>query len=268
MKTKKLAIIVLGLSLALAVIFLWRVSPQEVGKSNAFPPTRVERERTANDVADRGNSKVARSQSEQAVESLELVEIQQIAEFGTEYAPLPRNETFRDPKGRSVTLQLKCDAELLSIDPSPSHTRYLVSQGSPREWSIYDSEGKHLDDLPSVSDLASDVGDHAAVQWKWRLEDTLIATVEKYEPRDPSVPRYPDDDSIPKVFGFYDYHLNSRVVRQLKVPESANKGLLRLEGVSDDGTVIISSITEDGDYWGARDRSDLHAFHVSDAQQK
>lgn len=268
MKTKQLAIIVLGLGLVLAVIFLWRVSPKGVGESDAAAPKRVERERSPTDVTDGGNSKIARNQSEQVSESIELVEIQQIPEFGAEHAPMPRNETFRDPKGRSVTLLLKSDAELLSIDPSPSHACYLVSQGAPREWSIYDSEGKHLHDLPSVSNLAPDVGDHAAVQWKWRLEDTLIATVEKYEPRDPSVPRYPDEDSKPKVFGFYDYHLNSKVVRKLKVPESANKGLLRLEGVSDDGTVVISSIREDGDYWGSRDRSDLHAFRVSDAQQK
>lgn len=268
MKTKQLAIILLGLGLALAVIFLWRSSPEGVEESDAAPPKRVERERTDNDVVDRGNSKIARSDSEQVLESIELVEIQQIPEFGVEYAPIPRKETFRDPKGRSVTLQLKSNREILSIAPSPSHSHYLVCQGASREWSIYDSEGKHLDDLPSVSDLAPEAGDHAAVQWKWRLKDTLIATVEQYESRDPSVPRYPDEDSIPKVFGFYDYHMDSKKVRKLKVPERVSKGLLRLEGVSDDGTVVISSITEDRDYWGERDRSELHAFNVSDAQRE
>lgn len=268
MKTKKLAMIVLGLALALAVIFLWRVSPERVGESAAAPPKRVDRERSADHVADGGNAKIARSQPEEVLESIELVEVQQIPKFEVEYAPIPRNETFRDAKGRRVTLQLKSNREILSISPSPSHSHYLVCQGAPREWAVYDSEGKHLDDLPTVSDLAPEVGDHAAVQWKWRLKNTLVAVVEEYEPRDPSVPRYPDEDSIPKVFGFYDYHLVSKVVRRLKVPDSARKGLLRLEGVSDDGTVVISSITEGGDYWGERDLSDLHAFNVSDAQQE
>lgn len=268
MKTKRLTIILLGLSLAVAVIWLWQLSPKASEESDGGTVARPQREPRVNDLADGGKPTNERSRTQGVLASIELVEIQQIQEFGEKYTPIPRNKTFQNPDGRTVTLQLKSEAEILRIDPSPSHSRYLVCQGATREWAVYDKQGEHLDDLPPLSDLTSDVVGHAAVQWKWRLDDALIATVETYKPRDPSVPRYPDEDNIPKVFGFYDYHLGSRTTRKINIPEEINTGLIRLEGVSEGGTLVISKIAVGGDYWGERDRSALHAFNIADTQQK
>lgn len=268
MKTRKLAIILLGLSLAVAVFGLWRLSPKGTEESDVVSPARVERERKAKDIADVGQPTNDRSRSKGVVESIELVELEEIPISGQKHTPVPRKKTFRDPDGRTVTLQLKSDAEILRIDPNPSHSQYLVCHGAQREWGIYGRLGEHVTDMPSVSTLAPDVGEPASAQWRWRLDNVLIATVEIYEPQDPSVPRYPDEDNIPKVFGFYDYHLGSNTTRKLKIPEDMTNGLLRLEGVSKDGALVISKISEDGDYWGERDRSEIHAFHVSDAQQE
>ena len=198
MKTKRLTIILLGLSLAVAVICLWRLSPKASEESDGGSVARAKRERRVNDLSAGDKPTNERSRSPRVLDSIELVEIQLIQEFKEKYTPIPRNKTFGDTDGRTVTLQLKSDAEILRIDPSPSHSRYLVCQGATREWAVYDKQGEHLDDLPSVSDLTPDVADNAAVQWKWRLDDALIATVETYEPRDPSVPHYPDQDNMPK----------------------------------------------------------------------
>lgn len=268
MKKRKLAIVLLGSSLAVAVFFLWRISPKGTEESDTEPPTRVQREPTTNDVADGGQPKKNERQFKGELGLIELVGLQKVPEFRSIDIPIPRRKTFRDPDGRTVTLQLNSDAEILRIEPNPSNSHYLVCHGAQREWEIYGKLGEHIADLPTVADLAPDIVGPASTQWRWRLDDVLIAAVETYEPRDPSVPRYPDEDNIPKVFGFYDYYLGSNTTQKLNIPEDMSNGLLRLEGVSEDGAIVISKIAEDGDYWGERDRSELHAFHVSDAQQK
>ena len=269
MRLYKIKIILVVLSLVTLVSVLWRITTdKKVNPTSITSDQSVKSEQTSDYAVNEISSSNEHMITKGVLDTIDLVRIKQFPEFRELDASIARNETFRGDDGKMVKLQLKNREDIIKILPSPSHSHYMVTQGAPRVWSIYSKQGEFVTYLPTVKELEPDFGDRASIQWRWRFDSALIAILEVYPKQDPSLPRYPESDNTPTDVRFYDYNLNSKLTRKINIPEEIKNGLIRLEGVSEDGGILISKILKGGDYWGPRDNSELHAFKFADQKKQ
>jgi hypothetical protein len=248
--------------ISIAVILTWRISSPDSpshddGRSGEINRIKISKNESSTE-------RVNKPRMDRKPEPMMLVEIEEVPQARKVLSTNSHGNTLQNKDGRSITLNLKGDSPILNIIESPLRSKYLVCQGAQRLWSVYNQDGEHLINLPNVSDIAPALSNTASVGWSWRSEESLLASLEIYEYQDPSIPKYPDSDSVPLDIEFYDYNLQTYTLFGIHVPERLQSTLLRLEGISEDGVVIISSIASDGDYWGERSAEDTHAFKITD----
>lgn len=272
MKTSKTTTYLVLLALAIAAILTWLINSSQTQKSgdavadNAEEPPNA----TLNPGPEEPEQKPRTHRTDElnVPDSIKLVEVADVPHAWTKASSRSRNKTFPNSEGRNITLDLGDDSAIFGVYPNSSNKRYLVCHGSPKIWSIFNQDGEFIRDLPSVAQIEPSMKDVVSIRWRWWQESTLIAELEQYEPSDPSIPQYPEKDGVPLDVRIYQYDLDQKKVKALEVPKPNATGVFRLEGISDTGILIVSHIARNGDYWGGRDRSDLHAYDVAGAQRE
>lgn len=197
-----------------------------------------------------------------------VLELRKLASTPTE---LREEKTFfsgqkiRSSEGNVVTLSSKGLPEVLKVVRSPSSAEFIVCRGAPPSWSIYDEEGELVRELPSVSELDSKKKANASIQWSWFNDESLIAEVEYYDCENSGLPQYPEEDGVPLEVVLLKYEVLSGVISRIELPENSSRGLIRFEGISSDGYLVISITDRKFDYWGPRKENEISCYMMPHA---
>jgi hypothetical protein len=160
--------------------------------------------------------------------------------------------------GKPLTLQIDKNISVLKIEPDQNGNCFLVDHGS-KGHAIYNSGGESILTLPTVSQILPELASSGRFQWEWGCDDTLIGVLELYEVQVPN--QYPDTDHNPNDVRFFAYSMGSKAIVELKVPSLTKDWLLRLDGVSDEGLLIVSEVQRDL-YFDGRQGNFLDAYQL------
>ncbi len=98
-------------------------------------------------------------------------------------------------------------------------------------------------------------------KWDWGQGEKMIATLGFIH----EVPQnqYPESDTTAYDFRLYVYDLGKRQMMELKVPSfNKSKGLLRLDGISEEGFLLISQVPHGSDYWFTKEGKFLGVYQI------
>ena len=144
---------------------------------------------------------------------------------------------------------------ILSVRRAPGEGDLLVHFGSGNYW-IYNLKGAVIADLSEVHPLFE--GASAAI-WRWKDSRSLVGVTEI----SPLVkqPRYPDGDVLParSLLLLYEPYDDPKRIYLLKAPEPAAGTVIRLEGVTENGMLLLSAV-EPQQYFGGPPRKILGGF--------
>lgn len=146
-----------------------------------------------------------------------------------------------DPQG-GIVIRGSGDAPLVNAELSPDGKRWLVDRGSGR-YAICDLEGTCVHDVPGF-----EFPDASAITWRWKDASSLAGITEIS--RDERTPRYPDSDVRPSATLLFLYRLadGGGMLHALDVPQPPRGTVVRLDGVTTEGALILSSIAPE-DYF-------------------
>ncbi len=263
MKNQKYCIIAISIATLFAIFIKCGKDFNEIDQNENNITKFIERERIRQNESTRNSSRDHASHGNIPTITLIAIESDSTPEARSPQWPFPsiRSKRFTSPSGEKVELKIEDDFSILGIDPDPSNTRFLANHGS-KGYIIYDLEGKSIHTLPMVAQALPELARLGLFQWNWVNGEKLVAVMELYEERDPSIPRYPDSDPRPFDVRLYSYDLDTKEIQQLKVPSFGNDGLLRFDGVSDEGFLIISQAPHGENYWNTQQDKFLGAYQI------
>jgi len=160
------------------------------------------------------------------------------------------------------TLVLKCDknVSVLKIEPDQKGERFLADHGS-KGFAIYNAAGELTKKLPDVSTVLPERKTEGQFQWMWAKGDKLVAILEIYDKEEQN--RYPETQSSPNEVRLFMYSLDADLVQELHVPSRSKGLLLRVDGVSTDGLLLLSEVQPDL-YFDPRQGEFLDAYQIPD----
>lgn len=162
--------------------------------------------------------------------------------------PRIRGKKFTLPSGERVELKMEDDTWSIEVVPDPSGTLLLVNQASGRSFSIYNLDGELVHNLPLVADALPELNPRTQFQWHWGHGEKLVATLGIID--EVLQNQYPESDTVAYDVRLYSYDPGTRRLEELKVPYmSSGDGLLRLDGISEEGFLLISQVPQGEDYW-------------------
>ena len=146
---------------------------------------------------------------------------------------------------------------IFSVRRAPGDGDLLVHSGSGNYW-IYNPEGAVIADLPEVHPLFEDA---SAATWRWKDSRSLGGVTEISPPV--RRPMYPDGDVLPEstLLFLYEPYDDPEKVYLLRTPEPAAGTVIRLEGVTDDGMLLLS-VVEPQQYFGGPPKEILGVFEL------
>jgi len=162
----------------------------------------------------------------------------------------PDNITsFRLPSGKYLKLQTDEKLLIVSIEPNPEDSLFLVNHGGGR-YRIYNQDGTWIRSLPTAAEALPELASKGDLYWTWGPSGIFVATMEMYAEPDPASPRDPNTITAPYDLRLFSYNPDTGNVTELKVANSDNlEWVLRLDGITADGALIISQAPRESDYW-------------------
>ena len=159
-----------------------------------------------------------------------------------------------DQHGR-VVIEGSMDAPLVGVELAPGGERWLVDHGSGR-YAIYDFEGARVQDVPGF-----EFQDASAITWRWKDAASLVGITE-ISP-DEKFPRYPDSDVRPSATLLFLYRLeiHGGTLYALKAPEPPRSTVVRLDGVTLQGALLLSATVPE-EYFGGMPEQQLGVYEV------
>ncbi len=160
------------------------------------------------------------------------------------------------PNGEAI-LTGSQERPIFSVRPAPGDGDLLVHFGSGNYW-IYNLKGAVIADLSEVHPLFE--GASAAI-WRWKDSRSLVGVTEISPPV--RRPMYPDGDVLPErtLLFLYEPYDDPEKVYLLSTPEPAAGTVLRLEGVTDDGMLLLG-VVEPQQYFDGPPREILGVFEL------
>lgn len=154
-----------------------------------------------------------------------------------------------------IVIQGSGDAPLVSVELSPDGERWLVDHGSGR-YAIYALEGARVQDVPGF-----EVQDASAITWRWKDASSLIGITE-ISPEE-NLPQYPDADVRPSATLLFLYRLaqDGGTLYALKAPEPPRGAVVRLDGVTSRGALVLSAVVPE-EYFGGAPEEQLGVYDV------
>lgn len=174
---------------------------------------------------------------------------------GFQVFPGSRGRVFA-PDGE-VILKGTQGRPIFSVRRAPGDGDLLVHFGSGNYW-IYNLEGAVIADLPEVHPLFENA---SAAIWRWKDSRSLVGVTEISPPV--RRPMYPDGDVLPEstLLFLYEPYDDPEKVYLLRTPEPAAGTVIRLEGVTDDGMLLLG-VVEPQQYFGGPPREILGVFEL------
>ncbi len=75
--------------------------------------------------------------------------------------------------------------------------------------------------------------------------------------------QYPDSPTVGYDVRLYSHDLETKRLEELKVPSfKEGKGLLRLDGISEEGFLLISQVPHGSDYWFTKEGKFLGVYQI------
>ncbi|MDN5782200.1 MAG: hypothetical protein L0H23_09305 [Luteimonas sp.] len=157
------------------------------------------------------------------------------------------------PAGRKI-IEGSEAAPLVGAEMSPDGG-WLVHQGSGR-YVVYDRDGHRMRSIPMF-----EIRGAGSLLWQWKDSSSLVGVVEVSN--EDEGPRYPDSDILPTETFFVLYRLDEDggTLYALKAPEPPPGTVLRLEGVTLQGALILSAVLPE-EYFGGMPEQRLGAYDV------
>lgn len=160
-----------------------------------------------------------------------------------------------DPDGNDVIVG-SFDAPMVDIAASPDGRRWLVHHGSGR-YVVYDRDGSHAQAIPMFRFPGA-----GTVAWHWKDSSSLVGVVD-FSDWD-GKPRYPDSDVLPSSTSFvlYRSEQGTNTLYALDAPKPHGTLVLRIEGVTAQGGLLLSEVSAQEYYGGAPER-ELGVYDLS-----
>ncbi|HZW18675.1 MAG TPA: hypothetical protein VFF71_07730 [Luteimonas sp.] len=158
-----------------------------------------------------------------------------------------------DGQGREVIAGAP-DAPLVGVEAS-GDGKWLVHHGSGR-YAVYDANGGLVRTVPVFN-----VPGAGAPMWRWKDSSSLVGVVEVSD--EDGQPRYPETDVLPTRTLLVMYPLDEDVddLYMLDAPEPPAGTVVRLEGVTRQGGLVLSAVVP-AEYFGGAPEQALGIYEV------
>lgn len=172
-------------------------------------------------------------------------------------------QVFPGSRGRvlapdgSVILRGTQERPIIAVQRAPGDGALLVNFGSGN-YGIYSLEGAFLADLPELQSLFENV---SATSWRWKDSQSLVGNTEASPPI--KRPTYPDGDILPArtMLFLYEPYNDLNIVYLLQAPEPPAGTVIRLEGVTLEGALLLG-IVEPEQYFGGPSKQVIGTYEV------
>ena len=158
-----------------------------------------------------------------------------------------------NPEGRKI-IEGSEAAPLVEAEMSPDG-RWLVNHGSGR-YVLYDRDGHRVRSIPMFEFRGA-----GSLLWQWKDSSSLVGVVEVSN--EDEGPRYPESDILPTRTFLVLYRLDEDggTLYALKAPEPLPGTVLRLDGVTLQGALILSAVLPE-EYFGGMPEQQLGVYDV------
>lgn len=167
-----------------------------------------------------------------------------------------RNGAVIRPDGR-IVLRGTPERPIYKVRRAPQDGHLLIHHGDG-SFRIYDASGTFVSDVPEIHHLFADAG---MATWRWRTPRTLIGVTELSPPV--RRPMYPDGDVLPEstLLFLHEPYGDPETVHLLQTPEPPAGTVIRLEGVTAEGALLLG-IVEPEQYFGGPPTKIIGLFEV------
>lgn len=147
---------------------------------------------------------------------------------------------------------------LLNLQVSPDATKLLIHHGDGQD-ATYNVDGILIESLPTRGAVSASV-----IAWQWKDTTALIGVAE--ETADVAPNTYPEIDLRPKRTSLFLYRLGDKQqLTSLVLPLTPVGTIIRLEGVTAGGALVLSAVTPEN-YLGGHAEKALGVFDLGAAK--